>query len=481
MRLLLALDSRPSNQAAVGLLDVQRGCWDKLWVVPIAEPFKRRGFRGAHLDGDTMWVVNSAALYRLHIDIDRGVDIVSVHQRPEWALGQRAAADLHDVYWSASRERLFIANSFMDAVDELSEGGVLLKRHYLWDISPEIAELARSRRDSVADLVHINHIEERAGELLLTLGNCNGTRVGMVISFDDGRTLVRDVPFPHDGAFFGDKYYLSLSGASELAVYDASAPSELPSAAIKRIPIEIRQPGWRGSFQWVRGVAVTDHHVLCGVTQWRDSGPDQPQIPPRLVILERDSLAFVGDLFLPPIAGFPTPSIFTVRVADGHATRLDPTQWSPPPAPTPPATEVIATHRPNTWPIPSRSPATHAPCDDDAALSVRVSANEPLYLKSASGGFAAPPAESAFDAGALAAARQLRVECQPGGLEAQLWVIYYAGEARLGHDRAPLKPGTNLLTLRVPASAQSCRLAVRIHGDGELVLGPIELLGAAAS
>src|SRR5688572_15341041 len=102
MKILLALDSRPANAAAVGLLDPHVGRWDRFQIVDIEEPFKRRGYRGAAVVGDQLYVVNSAALYQLALDTsDRGGPLVRPVRslaRPEWALGQRSAADLHHVH-----------------------------------------------------------------------------------------------------------------------------------------------------------------------------------------------------------------------------------------------------------------------------------------------------------------------------------------------------------------------------------------------
>ena len=68
MKLLLALDSRPCNRAALGILDLHTASWERFDVLPISEPFLRRGFRGATLVEDRLYVLNSAALYiyRVH-------------------------------------------------------------------------------------------------------------------------------------------------------------------------------------------------------------------------------------------------------------------------------------------------------------------------------------------------------------------------------------------------------------------------------
>ncbi|NIN48497.1 MAG: hypothetical protein GTN62_00030, partial [Gemmatimonadales bacterium] len=60
--------------------------------------------------------------------------------------------------------------------DEISVSGELIGRHYLWDVSEDVAQIAFDRMDGVADLTHVNHISEDRGRIYLTLGNWNGTR-----------------------------------------------------------------------------------------------------------------------------------------------------------------------------------------------------------------------------------------------------------------------------------------------------------------
>ena len=135
------------------------GVWERFQIIDVAEPFIRRGFRGMTVRGKQIYVVNSAALYYFELNLDQVTEPV-VHwrktvRRPEWELGERAAADLHHVLYSAEQNVLFVANSFMDSVDKLSLNGELLKRHYFWDISAEITDLALRRVPGVPDLVHV--------------------------------------------------------------------------------------------------------------------------------------------------------------------------------------------------------------------------------------------------------------------------------------------------------------------------------------
>ncbi len=332
MRLLLALDSRPSNQAAIGILDPHTASWERFDIKEIAEPFKRRGFRGCTLVDDRLYVLSSAAIYIYRANLKAGetqFELLRTVRRPEWEVGERAAADLHHVHYSRKRGTLLVANSFMDAVDELTLDGDFIAHRYLWDFSPAVAEVAQQRNPTATDLVHINHISEYNGRIYLTLGNWNGTRIGKVICYDTGEVVLENVHFPHDGFVHDGDFYISATGNSEILIYENVGEFNLLGRQPDHVlPVQIRQQPWENSFQWVRGIHVTDEHILCGVTQWRNETIDQPQIPPRLVCYDRRTKQFQGELFLPMIEDFPSPSIFSlIPLPDERELSLDFSLW----------------------------------------------------------------------------------------------------------------------------------------------------------
>ena len=153
----------------------------------------------------------------------------------------------------------------------------------------------------------------------------NGSRKGKVICLDTGETVLDDLEFPHDGFVCGGDFYISNTDANTVLIYQEVGDMNL----INRQPdhvlsAEIRQERWRGSFQWWRGIAITERHIIVGVTQWREDTPNKPQIPPRLIFFDRKSKAFEGELFLPAQDDFPTPSIFTIHaLSDEYGEDID--------------------------------------------------------------------------------------------------------------------------------------------------------------
>jgi hypothetical protein len=84
---------------------------------------------------------------------------------------------------------------------------------------------------------------------------------------------------------------------------------------------------FRGSGQWVRGIALTARYLVVGVTQFHSATPERPQIPPRLVFYERPGLSFAGEIFLPAVDGFPAPCIYTLHVLDDNGVEVPRPVW----------------------------------------------------------------------------------------------------------------------------------------------------------
>lgn len=346
----MALDSRWKNRAAIGEFDPSVGSWSSFQRIDIPEPFNRRGFRGMTMvDDETVFAVNSAALYRLRRDTAAEGHAWAIEQtirRPEWEVGQRAAADLHHVHYVRSRDVLLVANTHMDSLDEVTPAGELVERRYLWDLSSPIAQLALERRQelSIHDLAHLNHVVTHRDCTYLTLGNLNGTRLGCIMCAETGEIVLDDLHFPHDGMVVDDDLYVTSSDTSELLIWNAVGDMEIkgrtPDAALS---IPIRQETWRESFQWVRGIAVTPDYIVVGVTQWRGSLPGRPQIPPRLVFFHRAQLEYAGEIFLPQLEDFPSPCIYSIHVLSDEPSNAIPAEVWDRAIKSPPPTESIKT------------------------------------------------------------------------------------------------------------------------------------------
>ena len=91
MRILLAVDSRVANVGGIALLDLADRGRSEFFCHTCDEDFKRKGLRGFAMNGDMMYVVNSAALYFFKIDTSGNGGPLATHiktvRRPEWEIG----------------------------------------------------------------------------------------------------------------------------------------------------------------------------------------------------------------------------------------------------------------------------------------------------------------------------------------------------------------------------------------------------------
>jgi hypothetical protein len=337
MQLLLALDSRLNNSAGFLFLDLKKNQWS-FREIPIEENFKRKGFRGFRKHNDTIYALNSAALYAFKLKNASASGLDLKHEftvrRPEWELGERAAADLHDLVISEADNCIYIANSYMDCIERVSHSGEWLGRDYLWDISPEIWQMALCRKPNVPDLVHVNHLELIDGALYSTLGNLNGSRKGALLHVASGQLVIGDLDFPHDGVLEANEIFFTNSHTSELVVISIKRSSNglLEETGRKNISLPVNPAQFADPRQWLRGIAFSSNFIIVGSTQTRgeldELNPDLS--PPHLKFLDRRTFEVLGELYLPLINKFANPCIFSLEILeDSDATAVDFGSWPP--------------------------------------------------------------------------------------------------------------------------------------------------------
>ncbi|NIN48498.1 MAG: hypothetical protein GTN62_00035 [Gemmatimonadales bacterium] len=256
---------------------------------------------------------------------------------------------------------------------------------------------------------------------------------------------------------------------------------------------------WLGSFQWVRGIAVSERHIIAGVTQWRKDAPQRPQMPPRLVFYDRATKRFEGDLFLPPVEGFPMACIFTIHViAPGAGETLDPSRWSsgapeaqlpeaagqtaaPPRLPAPCLhfhSSADRTALSSTWSYPP-GPRRRIRVLPEGSLWIDVDLNEEehFYVRTGSGPFSAPPDDPIPLGLQPGRTYEVSVFCNRvrGEPHLQLWLIQYGKRDRLCHEVRTLTWGHNRLPFTCDPRLHAVCLAFRVAGRGVAHLAPVDL------
>lgn len=270
------------------------------WEPPAHLRVARKGFAGASLDSDgTLFVAAHAAVVR--IDVGRASVSGVLHQP--------SMNDLHHV--GLDGDRLLVANTGLSAVDVIDRGGEFLGSYSLlptwanvrrfegeslpseprdvtvsaWTGAPPTpwldgdteveAYYSRHRRtrpfheQKVRDHLHVNHAVSTRGRIVATC-------------FADGslRDLARfevlwQMPgaYLHDGVVDGGGLWISAIDGTLLELDEITLE--------ERRRLSVFESGHAG---WCRGLALTDSHILVGLTEvradrlpkhrWADREPD---------------------------------------------------------------------------------------------------------------------------------------------------------------------------------------------------------------
>lgn len=143
MRFLLPVDSRLTNTQGFITLDESGTLIDAV-ISEEQYAYARKGFRGACVVDDRLYVCNSFSLkiYCVTRGRDEGdapqFELLRQTFLPEYLIGRGANADLHFPYHDAENGHILVANSYMDCIDTFSLGGDFLGRKFLWEISPSL-------------------------------------------------------------------------------------------------------------------------------------------------------------------------------------------------------------------------------------------------------------------------------------------------------------------------------------------------------
>lgn len=400
--------------------------------------------------------------------------------------------------YSQSRDRLLVANSFMDAIDEVSLDGEWLGRRYLWDISPDVMSCSANRDRFAPDLVHVNFIEERDSQHLATLCNINGTKEGAIVSLETGAILQRGLSLPHDGCFHEDAFYVTNTGSSELLIYDAptDAPElDMMQAAI--VPIEVTNPEWDAGSQWVRGVCVSDKFILVGVTQFRGetAEPEACLAPPRLVVFDRKTKEQLGEIFLPTMSGFTNPCIYSIfLLGDLAQEEIDFPRWSASPDSYQPsiaeelslpdsnfAETAMQPHLSANWQWSRGVDFVKLFQVGDGIqldLAFESSAQRTFLVSGAGTGKLTQPADNARSY-ALPSNAEVTVEVWVPKLtpyaRVGLYFVEYDLECRVDTSKFRLREGKNELRLKTKEHVDSFRIAFRLAGSGAVAIDRVQV------
>jgi ABC-type polysaccharide/polyol phosphate transport system ATPase subunit len=310
--ILLSLHSPQSREGALGLLDPETG----LRYLQIDSPsvlVRNSVPRAVATFKDRIYVTTSASIRIYRLDDRKNKPLLKLEREVvlnEWLLGEVVQANLVAIAVSEERNRLYVANNNFCSVDELDVEGSFISRRHLWEIAPDLFPLPDNPAPNTIYGIMRNFPISPAGDVYITVTNCNNSGTGKVISLETGEELLPGLHDPHDGLFANNLFYLNdidqgtypeNKQSGKLYAYTVSQPSgttDIDSVCWAVRP-EIAREELRNSIQNLRGMALSGDTLYCGVTHFGKISPDQ--IPSRVVAFDAQSGTQLREYFLPDL------------------------------------------------------------------------------------------------------------------------------------------------------------------------------------
>jgi len=231
--------------------------------------------------------------------------------RKDWLLGGKFQANLKGILISEDGGNCFVGNNFFNSVDEIDLKGTLIKRHFIYDIAPEIF----TTPDSVESGFRYGAIKSLAyspnGRIIITIARVNNSDSGIVIDLNSGDILLNELSSPYGGTVTPD--YLLVQNVQNclLSAYltaDKKHPFCDPIwTSLPRPETDDSKPGIVG----MRGITVTDETVYCGVSYLGKSV--QYETNPRIVSFNLENgNQLANDIEIPQLTNFDTPKIVSL-------------------------------------------------------------------------------------------------------------------------------------------------------------------------
>lgn len=328
--IFVSLQSAHNWKGALGIFDPASGL--RYLQIDTPSPLVRNSHpRGVAVLDDRLYVNTSASIRIYRLDERKGNPLLRLDKEVvlnEWLLGENMQANLVSLAASRERKRLFVGNTSFCSVDELDLEGMLIHRHHLWEIAPDLFPMPGSAEKKVVYALFRNLCLAANGEVCLTLANCNNSGFGKVISLETGEELIGGLHDPHDGLFGRDLYYLhdidqgryqdnEHSGrlcayrvAKERTIFgDQAAWAVRPAIDDGRFP---------DSIQNLRGMALDGESLYCGVTHYGQSS--DRQIASRVVAFHAASGRQQREYLLPDLAMLREPRVLFMAALAENVT-----------------------------------------------------------------------------------------------------------------------------------------------------------------
>lgn len=196
---------------------------------------------------------------RVHV-VNTGLETIDVFSLDGLFLGSHA---LHPGWLSTARQSGFspardALPALLDARWPSRAAAVTAQDAKLPDYYSPSSSAAKFSARKVRDYAHANHVTMHDGRLLVT--RLLDRAVDDMLSF---RRVIEETPgLPHDGLVAGDRFWITC--VNGLAVAYAILAGRVTGSEVERV--DVFATGYTG---WCRGLAVTEEHVVVGLTAIR--------------------------------------------------------------------------------------------------------------------------------------------------------------------------------------------------------------------
>lgn len=291
--------------------------------------------RGVAVLNDLVYVTTPASLRIYRLMYQHKTALLQLQNEVilnEWLLGGPMQANLIALTVSKERNRIFIGNNNFCAIDELDLEGRFVRRRHLWEIAPKIFPLPANMPNTMNYGVIRNLVFSPDGSQYMTVANCNNSGRGKVINLETGHQQFSGLYDPHDGLFVDNLFYIHdvepgkcLDNTSNglLSVYRfPKKETGLSNVLQWSVKPEITRSCYRGSVQKLRGMAIADNTLFCGIRHFGVASGKQ--IRPRIVSFDANTGRQKKEYDLPDLVELRQPRVFSM------ATLPEPksVQWS---------------------------------------------------------------------------------------------------------------------------------------------------------
>ena len=284
-------------------------------------PVQLHQVRGISMAADRLYVVSPCAMLVFRIT-DRKSGLIFIHEkticRPEWILGNNQQGDLHAVYASEEKQRVFLSFNAQSAIDIFDLDGNYLHRRNLWDIAPDLFSVPTEPTNKYFQYGLVRHIfinEQK--ETMLTVALLNGREDSAVINYDTGRLMLAKASEPmHGGLPHKNLLYLCAIRSGAVQAYAWTSKNGIEKAEpVREFVPRTSIDRWRSSDQKTRGLMIVDERLVCGVCYFRR--PKRRQVPARMVEFDLNSGEQIREHWLPSFHEMKEPHIYAMLPVTG--------------------------------------------------------------------------------------------------------------------------------------------------------------------